>query len=265
VAETKSAAVEHQIRDLDEVLASALPRRPVSFSSLLAPSAPPRFEHGALAAGNPSPDWVDFAPADPKGLARIFGGKSRHDREVAAARVRFEVAVQAHAQAETAGKRALANVRFRVGTARLETVPESFDVILSRHAPFDLEAIAAHLQPGGYFITQQVGERNMACVKAVLGQREEQPGKRAIQRQAFTASGLRLLASGEYDVEYVVRDIESLLFWLGGLDRVHADLDGPAALASAAALNRVLAGNVGERGFVTNEHRYVAVATAAGR
>lgn len=73
VAEAKSAAVEQQVRDLDEVLVSALPRRPVSFSGLTAPSAPPRFEPGALAAGNPPPDWADFAPADPKGLARIFG------------------------------------------------------------------------------------------------------------------------------------------------------------------------------------------------
>jgi hypothetical protein len=35
---------------------------------------------------------------------------------------------------------------------------------------------------------------------------------------------------------------------------------GQAALASAAMLNRVLAGNVDERGFLTNEHRYLAVA-----
>jgi len=37
-------------------------------------------------------------------------------------------------------------------------------------------------------------------------------------------------------------------------------VDGRAALASAAILNRVLAGNVDERGFVTNEHRYLAIA-----
>lgn len=111
VAEAKSAAVEQQVRDLDEVLASALPRRPVSFSGLTAPSAPPRFEPGALAAGNPPPDWADFAPADPKGLARIFGGNSRHAREVAEAQVRFDVAVEAHAQAEAARQRALANAK----------------------------------------------------------------------------------------------------------------------------------------------------------
>jgi len=58
----------------------------------------------------------------------------------------------------------------------------------------------------------------------------------------------------------VVHDIESLAFWLNALDPAHADVDGHSALASAATLNRVLAGNVDERGFVTNEHRYLAIA-----
>ena len=66
----------------------------------------------------------------------------------------------------------------------------------------------------------------VACVKAALGQPINPP---AIQREAFPDSGLRLLAFMEYDVEYVVRDIESLLFWLHGLDCAHADLEGAAA------------------------------------
>jgi hypothetical protein len=101
------------------------------------------------------------------------------------------------------------NLSLRVGSQRLESVPESFDVILDRHAPFDLTAVAAHLRSGGFFITQQVGERNMACVKAALGQA---PGQPPIARSAVTASGLRPLAFLEYEVEYVVRDIESLVF-----------------------------------------------------
>jgi hypothetical protein len=35
--------------------------------------------------------------------------------------------------------------------------------------------------------------------------------------------------------------------------------------SSAATMNRILAGNVDERGFVTNEHRYLAVAHKPGR
>ncbi len=152
---------------------------------------------------------------------------------------------------------AAGNLGFRVCSERLESVPGTFDVIIDRHAPLDLSAVAAHLKPGGYFITQQVGERNMACVKAALGQPASPP---AIGQQAIAASGLRPLAFMEYDVEYVVRDIESLVFWLNALDTAHADVDGQSALASAAILNRVLAGSVDERGFVTNEHRYLAVA-----
>jgi len=152
------------------------------------------------------------------------------------------------------------NLSFRVCSARLESVRPAFDMILDRHAPFDLAAIAAHLRPGGYFITQQVGERNMACVKAALG---EPPGPAPIQRQVIAASGLRPLAFLEYDVEYVVRDVESLVYWLNALDAAHADVDGKSALASAAVLNRVLAGNVDDRGFVTNEHRYLAIAQRA--
>jgi hypothetical protein len=130
---------------------------------------------------------------------------------------------------------------------------------LNRHAELDLEAIAGHLAPGGYFITQQVGERNMACIRSALGQ----PASPApVSRDAFAASGLRLTAFGEYDVEYVVRDIESLVFWLSALDLLHADLDGAAAVASASVLNSILAGNTGERGFVTNEHRYLAIGRA---
>jgi hypothetical protein len=151
---------------------------------------------------------------------------------------------------------AVPNLSFRVCSDRLESVPETFDVIIDRQAPFESSAVAAHLRPGGYFITQQVGERNMACVKAALGRPPQSP---AIQRQSFAGSGLRLLAFLEYDVEYVVRDIESLVFWLNALDLDHADVDGQSALASAVTLNQILAGNVDKRGFVTNEHRYLVV------
>ena len=55
-------------------------------------------------------------------------------------------------------------------------------------------------------------------------------------------------------------DIGSLIFWLRALDLLHADIDGCAALASAAMLNQILTANVDDRGFVTNEHRYLAIA-----
>jgi Methyltransferase domain len=152
------------------------------------------------------------------------------------------------------------NLDFRLGDARLEGVAGTFPVIINRHAELDWPAIAAHLAPGGFVITQQVGERNMACVRAALGQPGSGP---PVAEDDVAAAGLRLVARCEYDVEYVVRDIESLVFWLGALDVLHADIDGTAAVASADALNKILDGNVDERGFVTNEHRYLVVAQAS--
>jgi SAM-dependent methyltransferase len=235
---------------LDELLAQVPPRRGWDFSRMNVLRQPVPWSYHDLVARYLSPDdsVLDIGTGGGETFSQLAGFFGRGlgidtDAEM----------IQLAVANSTSG-----NIGFRVGSARLEAVSETFDVIFDRQAPFDLDAVAVHLKPAGYFITQQVGERNMACVRAALGQETTRP---SVQRQAFTASGLRLLAFLEYDVEYAVRDIESLLFWLRGLDGVHADLDGSAALASAAALNRVLAGNVDARGFVTNEHRYLAVAT----
>jgi restriction system protein len=110
-ADAKTAAVERQVKDLDEMLTSILRLRPVSFASLMVPTVRSRFEPGALALGNPVPIWTDFAPAEPKGLTRILGGNARHAREVADAQARFDTAMKAHVQAEADRRRALASAK----------------------------------------------------------------------------------------------------------------------------------------------------------
>jgi len=150
------------------------------------------------------------------------------------------------------------NVTFRLSSHELEGVPETFDIALNRHAPFSAPALARHLKPGGLFITQQVGERNMGNVKRALGQRASSP---PVAREMFEGTGLRVVELREYDVEYTVKDVESLVFWLQALDLVHADIDGAAA-TDAEAFNRILEGSVTDAGFVTNEHRYLAIVQA---
>jgi protein-L-isoaspartate O-methyltransferase len=151
----------------------------------------------------------------------------------------------------------VANLSFIYSDEDIQELPHDFDVILNRHAPFSLEAVKEHLKGDGQFITQQVGEQNMLNVKKALNLPIVQP---PIDRVMLSANGLKIIDFREYNIEYIVKDIESLVFWLNALDMLHADIEGSAALKDVDTLNRVLRGNVTERGFVTNEQRYLAIA-----
>jgi hypothetical protein len=236
-------------QELDELLAATQPRVGWDFSRMndLRPAVPWEYADVVRQYARPADDVLDIGTGDGarfRALAGSFrwGFGVDPDPEM----------VRLAARTSTAP-----NVDFGVSSARLEGITAAFPLIINRHAALDLAAIVSHLEPGGHFITQQVGERNMACVRAALGWPAGEP---AIGAEQVAGAGLRLISFREYDVEYVVRDIESLVFWLNALDLLHADRDGAAALASADALNAVLAGNVDERGFVTNEHRYLVVA-----
>jgi SAM-dependent methyltransferase len=239
-------------REIDELRASVQPRVGWDFSRMSTLRSPVPWEYGEVVARylQPSDEVLDIGTGGGERFAAMAGLFRRGlgidvDPEM----------VRLAAQNYSGG-----NLQFRACSARLEGITATFPVIINRHVTLDLPAVAQHLGPGGYFITQQVGERNMSCIRAALGLR---PGGAGISATAPADAGLRVVAFMEYDVEYVVRDIESLVFWLSALDVLHADLDGSAALSDAAALNSILAGNVDERGFVTNEHRYLAVAQAA--
>jgi restriction system protein len=111
-ADEQNAAVQEQIKSLDEVLSGALALPPMSFERLLATPRTPPFDPGPLDAPAPGPDWRDFAPAGPGWLARLLGpvtGRgARYKRQAAQARVRFEAATAEHQQGETQRQQALA-------------------------------------------------------------------------------------------------------------------------------------------------------------
>lgn len=107
----RTAEIERQIRALDEVLTSALPLPPFSFTRLRASPEAARFDPGSLGLAVPAPDWDLFAPAEPRGLRRFLGGGARYRHRLAQARTSFAAAQDEHWQRESERQQALAAAR----------------------------------------------------------------------------------------------------------------------------------------------------------
>jgi SAM-dependent methyltransferase len=235
--------------DLSELVKRVQPRRGWDFSRMSATRHPVPWEYTEVVRRYLTPNCrvLDIGTGGGEELVKL----ATHFGEAVGIDVDPEMVEVASSNAVD-----MANLRFHVSTDRLEAVEGQFDVILDRHAPFDLGAVRRHLVTGGYFVTQQVGERNMGNVRAALGRPPAEP---PISAEGATRGGLTVVAFAEYDVEYVVHDVESLVFWLTALDYRHADISGAEAMSSVDTFNRILLGMAEERGFVTNEHRYLLV------
>jgi len=235
--------------DLSELVTRVQPRRGWDFSRMSATRHPVPWEYTQVVRQYLTPNCrvLDIGTGGGEELVKL----ATHFGEAVGIDVDPEMVEVASSNAVD-----MANLRFHVSTDRLEAVEGQFDVILDRHAPFDLGAVRRHLVTGGYFVTQQVGERNMGNVRAALGRPPAEP---PISAEGATRGGLTVVAFAEYDVEYVVHDIESLAFWLTALDYRHADISGAEAMSSVDTFNRILLGMAEERGFVTNEHRYLLI------
>jgi SAM-dependent methyltransferase len=157
---------------------------------------------------------------------------------------------------ELALREGAANVEFEVGTG--EGIDEHFDVVINRHAPFEPGVIHQLLRPGGYFVTQQVGQNNMANVKLAFQLVSNHVAP--ITPEMFLQKGFSIERYEEYDLSFTVCDIDSLIFWLQALDMAHSDFNGFDAQRDADAINRLLSTSLTSEGVVTNEHRYLMVA-----
>src|SRR5689334_22775780 len=86
LAETKTAAVTAEIDILDHILVSVLDRPPITFDGLKVTPKTPSFQPGKLAAPLAAPAWQEYAPVEPRGIDRWFGGMSQYRRDVDSAR-----------------------------------------------------------------------------------------------------------------------------------------------------------------------------------
>lgn len=120
---------------------------------------------------------------------------------------------------ENAAKNNRLKVSFQLMRAEDIQFPKgTFDVVINRHAVLIPSEVAKVLKPGGYLITQQVEKENMKNLKQVFNDRRSWQNNSLTLGHAFEKNGCRVIASGRYNVNYWVKDIESLIFWLKAVD-----------------------------------------------
>lgn len=137
---------------------------------------------------------------------------------------------------------------------RFET--DEFDVVLLRHLYVYVSEIVRVLRPGGYFITQMVGQRSslnfldaFGWTPASFGPDWWQPVTELADQ--FRLNGCHIIAQAEYDVPYWFQDIESFMFWF-------MSVPWPETIELEKHwrnINQILETSQTERGIETNEHR----------
>ena len=107
----------------------------------------------------------------------------------------------------------------RMNGSNLRFEADSFDVVLLRHLRVYVDEVLRVLRPGGYFITQLVGQRTNLNTLHGFGWTPASFGPDWWQTAAELATELRrkncrILAEAEYDVPYWFSDVESYLYYL---------------------------------------------------
>ena len=107
-AEAAAMAEDARARfaELEGLLQAGLCDRPVvTFGSLRRNGAYPVFDAGRLAEPLPAPVWEHFAPEEPAGRGKFFGGSARYEQELDSARADYAQAVERYTAAEADRRR----------------------------------------------------------------------------------------------------------------------------------------------------------------
>jgi SAM-dependent methyltransferase len=131
-----------------------------------------------------------------------------------------------------------------------------FDVVLLRHLRVYVSEVVRVLRPGGYFITQMVGQRSSLNILKAFGWTPDSFGADWWQPVAdladqFRLHGCQIITQAEYDVPYWFHDLESFLFWLMSVP-FPEDIE---LQKHWQKINQILETSQTERGIETNEHR----------
>jgi SAM-dependent methyltransferase len=101
-----------------------------------------------------------------------------------------------------------------------------FQLIINRHEAFDSREVFRMLQPGGVYITQQVGERNNENLRMIFGSLEEDFTWNVDACQTYLAdTGLRILDAKEHIGYSRMYDIRTLVYLMKVLPWEFPDFD----------------------------------------
>jgi SAM-dependent methyltransferase len=160
------------------------------------------------------------------------------------------------------------SVAFRQMAAESLDFPDAtFDLVLTRHAPMYVPELERVTRPGGRFISQGIGGRNMANIRHAFatGSAPRYDEEHAQVIADLRSHGWNVRVTGMYDVTYWVKDLPSLIFWfkaIAGAAEVPADF---SVDRHANVINTLISRYAGSRGFETNEHRTLLVASKPAR
>lgn len=94
---------------------------------------------------------------------------------------------------------------------------DTFDLVLARHAGFDWQEVHRVLQPGGTFVSQQVGSENHRDLSALLGAKQSESGTAWNLQEARTqakSARFELLLEQEAFPKDTIFDVGALIFQL---------------------------------------------------
>ncbi|HET8915375.1 MAG TPA: restriction endonuclease, partial [Propionibacteriaceae bacterium] len=128
-AEQLNADLAARVTRLESILCRGLAREAViDLNAMLRYDEFPPLDLGSDGVAPPRPAWSNYAPEDPGVIAGLFGGKSRHDRQLAAARQAFERDERDYDRAE-----ATRQERARERTSRYEGALRAHQNDVARH------------------------------------------------------------------------------------------------------------------------------------
>jgi SAM-dependent methyltransferase len=227
------------------------------FSSLNDWSAPAPWEYEEVV--------LQYTSKQPRALDVGTGGGEVIERILPALGPTVVIDLQ-HRMAAAARRRLSRSASVVVGDGRVLPFGEArFDLVLDRHAQVFLAEFARVLVPGGMFITQQVGGRNLQSIFDAFGwgSDEDQWGEGWARTQRLDAlvsmapeAGLDVVRADEYEVDYAIADLDSLVFSLKHLP-FPQPFDPDAHVES---VNRLLRDGAGPRGVRSSAHRQLFVA-----